>query len=248
MSLSSDGRFASPKQEKERMVKFKRTLFATCLLGLAPMINGCAATVQTGEQQDLVDRSTLTVQELVNSTQSQDLVNSLRSARAVMICPRVFKAGFVIGGSGGPCVLMARAAGGSWSAPAFYTIGSGSFGAQIGIQDAEVMIMIMNDHALAAVMQNHFKLGGDASLAFATVGAGVGGATTTALHADIVSFARTRGLYAGISIEGSVLSPDTQSNVGYYGQPYSTSQIVVTMMANNAGANPLRQTLSRFGG
>jgi lipid-binding SYLF domain-containing protein len=108
--------------------------------------------------------------------------------------------------------------------------------------------MIMNDRALGAVMHNHFKIGGDASLAFATVGAGVGGATTTALRADIVTFSRTRGLYAGVSIEGSVLSPDTDSDVAYYGQPFNGPQIVVQMMANNPGANPLRATLSQYGG
>ncbi len=97
-------------------------------------------------------------------------------------------------------------------------------------------------------MRNRFKLGGDASLAFATVGAGVGGATTTHMRADIVTFARTRGLFAGVSIEGSVLSPDAPSNQAYYGQPYSAPQVVVQMMANNPGANPLRATLSQYGG
>ena len=228
---------------------FKNTVLAASLVALAPIASGCTmGGPGSGAQQDVVDRSTLALQEILNSTQSRDVVDSLRSARAVMICPQVFKAGFVIGGSGGNCVLMARAAAGSWSDPAFYTIGSGSFGAQAGIQDAEVMIMIMTDRALDAVMQNHFKIGGDASLAFATVGAGVGGATTTAFRADIVTFSRTRGLYAGVSIEGSVLSPDTDSNVAYYGQPFNAPQIVVRMMANNAGANPLRATLSQYGG
>jgi SH3 domain-containing YSC84-like protein 1 len=228
------------------MVKFGSALFAACMIGLS--VTGCATDAQVGQQQDLVDRSTLAVQEMMRGTQSKDLVSSLRASRAVIICPQVFKAGFVIGGSGGACVLMARAAGGSWSAPAFFTIGSGSFGAQVGVQDAEIMLMIMNDRALTAVMQNHFKLGGDASLAFATVGAGVGGATTTAMRADIVTFARTRGLYAGVSIEGSVLNPDSDADRAYYGQPYSAPQIVVTMMANNVGANPLRQALSQYGG
>jgi lipid-binding SYLF domain-containing protein len=228
---------------------FKNTALAACLVSLAPLVGGCTVVGSAaGAQQDIVDRSTLALQEILNSTQSTDVVDSLRSARAVIICPQVFKAGFVIGGSGGNCVLMARAAAGSWSDPAFYSIGSGSFGAQVGIQDAEVMIMIMNDRALNAVMQNRFKIGGDASLAFATVGAGVGGATTTAMRADIVTFSRTRGLYAGVSIEGSVLSPDTDSDVAYYGQPYNAPQIVVQMMANNPGANPLRATLSRYGG
>ena len=228
---------------------FRNTVLAGCLLGLAPLVAGCTNDAPgAAAQQDVVDRSTLALQEILNDTQSRDVVDTLRSARAVMICPQVFKAGFILGGSGGDCVLMARAAEGSWSDPAFYTIGSGSFGAQAGIQDAEVMIMIMNDRALRAVMQNHFKIGGDASLAFATVGAGVGGATTTALQADIVTFSRARGLFAGVSIEGSALSPDTDADVAYYGQPYNAPQIVVQMMANNPGANPLRATLSRYGG
>ncbi|HEX3984711.1 MAG TPA: lipid-binding SYLF domain-containing protein, partial [Acidisoma sp.] len=182
-------------------MKLRNTAIAGCLMALAPLVSGCATNGNSpAAQQDIVDRSTLALQEILNSTQSSSIVDTLRSSRAVIICPQVFKAGFVFGGSGGNCVLLARAAGGSWSDPAFYTIGSGSFGAQIGIQDAEVMIMVMNDRALGAVMRNRFKIGGDASLAFATVGAGVGGATTTHLRADIVTFARTRGLYAGVSI------------------------------------------------
>jgi lipid-binding SYLF domain-containing protein len=230
-------------------MKLRTTAFAACLMAMSPLLSACAVSGQgPAAQQDVVDRSTLALQELVNSSQSSSLVETLRSARAVLLCPQTFKAGFIFGGSGGNCVLMARAAGGSWSDPAFYTIGSGSFGAQIGIQDAEVMILIMNDRALGAVMRNRFKLGGDASLAFATVGAGVGGATTTHMRADIVTFARTRGLFAGVSIEGSVLSPDAPSNQAYYGQPYSAPQVVVQMMANNPGANPLRATLSQYGG
>jgi lipid-binding SYLF domain-containing protein len=227
----------------------RNTAMAACLLALAPLVSGCGTTgTGAAAQQDIVDRSTLALQEILNSTQSSSTIDTLRSSRAVIICPQVFKAGFILGGSGGNCVLMARAAGGSWSDPAFYTIGSGSLGAQIGIQDAEVLIMVMNDRALGAVMRNRFKIGGDASLAFATVGAGVGGATTTHMRADIVTFARTRGLYAGVSIEGSVLSPDTTSNQTYYGQPYDAPQIVVQMLANNPGANPLRATLSQYGG
>jgi lipid-binding SYLF domain-containing protein len=229
-------------------MRVKDWAFGACLLALTPVVSACATDTGPLAQQDIVDRSTLALQEILNSTQSSSVIDTLRSARAVIICPQVFKAGFFFGGSGGSCVLVARAAGGSWSDPAFYSIGTGSFGAQIGIQDAEVLIMIMNNHALDAVMRNRFKIGGDASLAFATVGAGIGGGTTSALRADIVTFARTRGLFAGVSIEGSVLSPNTTSNRAYYGQPYSTPQIAVQMLANNPAADPLRATLSRYGG
>ena len=113
-------------------------LLSAILLGVA----GCAqGVVTTTQQQDLVDRSTLALQEMLGSSQSKDLVGTLRSARAVIICPQVFKAGVVIGGSGGSCVLMGRAAAGSWSDPAFYSLGSGSFGPQIGVQDAELHVI-----------------------------------------------------------------------------------------------------------
>jgi lipid-binding SYLF domain-containing protein len=117
------------------------------------------------EQQQLVDRATLSVQDLMNGSESA--LGSLRKARAVMICPRVFRAGFFIGGEGGGCVLAARDAGGSWSYPAFYSMGSGSFGLQIGVQDAQFVMMIMTQKGLDAVMDDQFKLGGDATIAVA---------------------------------------------------------------------------------
>lgn len=229
-------------------MRFRKTIIGACLLALAPLMSACATGTGPQAQQEIVDRSTLALQDVLNSTQSSSVVDALRSARAVILCPQMFKAGFVIGGSGGSCVLLARAAGGSWSDPAFYSMGSGSFGAQIGVQSAEVLVMIMNDRALGAVLRNHFKIGGDASIAVATVGAGVGGATTTHMRADIVTYSRTSGLYAGASLEGSVLSPDTTSNQAYYGRPYNAQQITVQMMANNPGADPLRSSLSRYGG
>ncbi|GAB0112878.1 lipid-binding SYLF domain-containing protein [Acidisoma sp. C75] len=229
-------------------MRVRHLAFGALLAAMAPLMSACATGSGPQAQQEIVDRSTLALQDIINSTQSSSVIDSLRSARAVVICPQVFKAGFILGGSGGSCVLVARAAGGSWSDPAFYSIGSGSLGAQIGIQDAELVIMIMNERALNAVMRNHFKFGGDASLAFATVGAGIGGGTTTALRADFVTFARTRGLFAGVSLEGSLLSSDSTSDLSYYGQAFNTPQIVVQMMANNPAADPLRATLSRYGG
>ncbi|GAB0119641.1 lipid-binding SYLF domain-containing protein [Acidisoma sp. 7E03] len=229
-------------------MRLRNMLIGAALLAVAPLMSGCATGSGPQAQQEIVDRSTLALQDVLNSTQSSSVIDTLRSARAVILCPQMFKAGFLIGGSGGNCVLIARAAGGSWSDPAFYSMGSGSFGAQIGVQSAELVVMIMNDRALGAVLRNHFKFGGDASLAVATVGAGIGGGTTTHLRADFVTFARTSGLFAGVSLEGSVLSPDTSSNQAYYGQPFNAQQITVQMLANNPGADPLRATLSRYGG
>lgn len=213
-----------------------------CLLALVPV----AARAQV-EQQQVVDRATLAVQDLLNDRTGRDAQYMLRRARAAMICPQVFRAGFLFGGLGGSCVLAARDAAGSWSSPAFYGLGGASFGLQAGVQDAEVMFLIMNEGALRAVMDNQLKLGADAAVTFVDLGGGVEGATTTALSADIVGFSRARGLYAGISLGGSMMSQKSEWNQAYYGRPVGVQQVVLTMEVNNAGADPLRQLLSRYG-
>jgi SH3 domain-containing YSC84-like protein 1 len=217
-------------------------LAALLPLGLAPGV----ARAQ-GEAQTVVDRATLALQEMMTQTVSQDPRNALVHARAVMICPRVFKAGFIIGGSGGDCVLLARAGNGTWSYPAFYGIGSGSIGFQAGIQDSAITMMIMTNRGLNAVMDSQFKLGADASVAIATIGGSVGGATTAAVGADILVFAESRGLFGGVSVEGSLMSLRSDWDAAYYGQPYSARQIVEQMAAANRGADPLREVLTRYG-
>jgi lipid-binding SYLF domain-containing protein len=222
------------------------TAFAFVLLMLPGLVLPSAARAQS-DQQQLVDRSTLALQDLLGDTDPLNAVPMLRKARAVMVCPRVFKAGFFFGGEGGNCVLAARDASGSWSYPAFFAIGSGSFGLQIGIQDSQFIMMILTDRGLSAIMDNQFKIGGDASIAVAMYGAGVQGDTTAGLGADIVAFTLARGLYGGISLQGSVMAPRPEWNQGYYGQPMGARQIVVQMQATNPGADPLRLVLTRYG-
>jgi len=211
-------------------------------LGLAP---GPARA--QGDAQTLVDRATLAVQEMMTQTVSQDPRIMLQRSRAVMICPRVFKAGFIIGGSGGDCVLLARAGNGTWSYPAFYTIGSGSFGFQFGIEDNQLLMLIMTERGLNAVLDSQIKLGANAGIAIATIGAGVQGSTTAAVGADIVAFAASRGLFGGVALEGSVMSTDTQGDQQYYGQSFAARQLVKQMMGGNPGADPLRDVLTRYG-
>lgn len=223
----------------------RHLMFAGIMLA---MLAGCGTTPRQGEEQGLVDRATLSVQEILG--EGHDRLNAaslLPRARAVIVCPRIFRAGFFFGGEGGGCVLVGRDAAGSWSSPAFYTLGSGSFGLQAGIQDLQIIMLIMNDRALNAVLDTQLTLGADASLAVATYGGSVQASTTTAVGADIVAFARARGLYAGLTLEGSLLSARSEWNRGYYRQEVGPRQIVVAMGAHNPGADPLRAALMRFG-
>jgi len=217
-------------------------LVLAALLALLPL----AARAQT-EQQTLVDRATLAVQEMLGGDASNDARNMLRRARGAMVCPRVFKAGFFFGGQGGGCVMVGRLQTG-WTAPAFYGMGSGSFGLQIGIQDSEILFIVLTEKGLHALLDSQFKFGADAGIAFATVGVGVAGSTTSAFRADIVAFALSRGLYAGISFDGSVISQRSDWNQAYYGQSIGAQQIVLQGEGSNPGAEPLREMLGRFSG
>lgn len=224
------------------MRRFLLAIVAVLPLSLA----GCGAPTMN-DAQGLVDRATLTVQDMMNQDVSQDPRQSLHSAKAVMICPALFKASFFFGGEGGGCVMLTRSGNGTWSYPAFYGMGSGSVGFQAGIKDSALMMMIMTQKGLNAILDSQFKFGADASIAVATVGATVQGATTAAVGADIVAFAYSRGLFAGIALDGSIMSQRSDWNQIYYGQPLGSRQIVIAMQASNRGADPLREVLTRYG-
>jgi lipid-binding SYLF domain-containing protein len=222
----------------------KRLFLAATILaaGLAPVV------ARADSPQHLVDSSTLALESLMDVPEGTQAQQLLHHAKAVVICPNIFRAGFFVGGEGGGCVMVARAANGSWSDPAFYTVGSGSFGLQIGVQNAQVMMLIMTNGGLNALLSSQVKLGADAGLTVATLGAGVNGAMSTAYNADILTLSKSQGLYGGISVSGSVFGQDNGAEAAYYGSDLDSRQIVVDMAGHNPGANPLRQELIRYGG
>nr|WP_295744881.1 lipid-binding SYLF domain-containing protein [uncultured Acidocella sp.] len=218
------------------------------LLLAAALAAGTAAPALAANPQHLVDSSTLALEDMMGGAQGSQAQDFLRKAKAVVVCPNVFKAGFFFGGEGGGCVMSARTADGGWSNPAIYSMGAGSFGLQIGVQNAEVMMIIMTNGGLNALLNSQFKIGADAGLSVATLGAGVNGAMSTAANADIISFSKSQGLYGGVSLSGTVLSNNAGAEQQYYGQQLDARQIVIDGQGNNPGANPLRQTLQRYGG
>ncbi len=222
-----------------------KRVFITLLLAIG-VLTPLQAQAQLREQ-DLVDRATLTVQGMMAAREGRDAIGLMRRARGALVCPQVFKAGFVIGGQGGNCVLVGRGPNG-WSSPAFYDLSAGSFGLQAGIQDSQVLFIVLTERGLQAIIDDQFKFGAEAGLAFATLGTGVSGSTTAALKADVVAFARSRGLFAGLSLDGSLISVKSAWNAAYYGQPIAAQQLVLQNQGNNPGAAPLREMLGRFSG
>lgn len=218
------------------------TLF-TAVLALTAAPAAWAAS----DQQALIDKAALTAERLLNDPERPTLRKYMARAKGVLVVPSLIKGGFIFGIEGGSGVLLARGEKG-WSHPAFFTIGAGSFGLQAGIQDSQVMLVIMTDKGLRAVIKRQFKLGVDASAAIGPgdgigAGAGVGGATTAGLGADIYSFSDTRGLFAGVSFEGAAIVTREDWNRAYYGKDATTSRIVLEGKAANKGADRLRRAL-----
>lgn len=211
----------------------RRGWFAAAAL-LVAVSAGVPARAQT-DQQATVDHAVGTLQDLRRDKEFGNARQLMRRARAILIAPRIFKAGFFFGGEGGRAVLLVRGAHG-WSDPAFYTVASASFGLQIGAQESELIMFIMSERALNAVMQDNFKIGANAAIAVATLGSSVEGATTGNVGADIVAWASSSGVYAGISLNGSVIASERDADRAYYGRPVTSADIVLRHEVRAPGA------------
>lgn len=194
------------------------------------------------EQQGLVDQSRVTFQSFIADPNMSYLKNHLHEAKGILIVPSLLKAGFVFGGSGGSGVLITKdTKTGVWSQPGFYTMGSVTFGLQIGGEAAEVIMIVWTQKALDKLLTSSFKLGGDTSIAAGPVGAGA----KSNIVADIVSFTRSKGAYAGISLEGSVISTNDKSNNAYYGKTVRPVDILVKHSVSNKGSKELRTIVGK---
>lgn len=140
----------------------------------------------------------------------------LKKAKAIAIFPGVKKAAFIFGGSGGQGMISRRIAGG-WSAPVAFKLAQGSVGFQIGASSTDYVLLIMNDNGLKNLLEDKFEMGGEASVAAGPVGRTAAATTNAQLEAEILTYSRSKGLFAGISLKGGVLSPDNDRNKALYG-------------------------------
>jgi len=183
------------------------------------------------DEATLVTRAGIVVHDLRHDKEFGNAPELLRRAHAIFIVPQLVKGGFFVGGEGGSGVMLART-GAGWSEPAFYTMGSASFGLQIGLETAEVVMLIMSDRALNAFTKDEFKIGADAGLTVVTLGSNAGIATTANLNADVIVWASSSGAYAGISVNGSIIKPRDSWNEAYYGSAVTSRELLARPAAN----------------
>ncbi len=172
----------------------------------------------------------------------------LDKAEAIAVFPGVVKAAFIIGGSGGQGSISRRTARG-WSAPAFFKIGGGSFGAQIGAEKTDYVLLIMNEKGLRGLLEDKFEIGGEASIAAGPVGRTASASTNVTVDAAILSYSRSKGAFVGVSLKGGVISPDNDLNEAVYGmkaRDILTGPQKVNVAQLPAGLRAFPTTLARY--
>jgi len=169
----------------------------------------------------------------------------LGSAQCVAVVPSMLKGGFIVGGRYGRGLASCRTPKG-WSAPAFFTLEGGSFGFQIGGQAVDLVMLIMNDNGMKHLLSSKFELGADASVAAGPVGRHAEGNTDWTMRAQVLTYSRARGVFAGVSLDGAVVRQDKNSTREFYGRmvPFKTS--LKGLIDPPAAANPFLTTLAKW--
>jgi lipid-binding SYLF domain-containing protein len=209
--------------------------FATAILA--------TSTAQASDQASLLRAATETARHMKHDPSFSAARDMLRRARAVLIIPNLVRGGFIFGAEGGDGVLLARGSRHGWSSPAFYNMGSASFGFQAGLEKAEIVLLVMSDRALRALERSEFKFGAGAGLTVVTASAGVEGATAPNLSGDIVVWTSATGAYGGLTLKGSVVKADDDRNADFYGRSVSVPTILASGVRNPM-ADDLRDELA----
>lgn len=227
----------------------KNFIISLSFSALLLIAHGSAFADEKSDAEGYVKDSVKTLTNFTNDPEMAWFRSHIKTAKGILIIPMLLKAGFVFGGSGGTGVFLRHSnenRWGSpemsqWSYPAFYTMGAVSWGFQIGAEAAEVVLMIMTDKGIDAMLSTKLQLGADISVAAGPVGAGAQAATV-----DILQFARTKGVFGGLTLEGSVITPRASLNDAYYGRAVSPLDILIRGDARNPQAYALRAQLLRL--
>lgn len=217
------------------------------LLSVAVVPLAWADDAQNARQ--LVEKARLTFESFqADPHMGPSMQTLLRKAKGVMIYPQVLRGAFLFGAAGGSGVFLVRTGeGGVWSGPAFYTLGQASFGFQAGADAAEAVVVALTERGVQALLSTSAKLGANASVAVGPVGVGAEAATAN-LSADLVSYTRNKGLYAGVSLEGAIVGARDEWNRSYYGKAVTPADILNEREVSNPHSTRLIAAVARVAG
>lgn len=217
----------------------KGLIILACLTCISLTFTSAFSSNQT-EAEALIEKAAVVVKGFSVDPDLKWFRDKVKEAKAVLIIPQSIQGAFFIGGSGGSGALVVLdAASNSWGYPAFYTIGSLSIGLQFGGEASEVVLLVMTDRGMEKLLTSSFKLGADLTLAAGPVGGGAAAAT-----ADVLSYARSKGAFAGFSLSGAVVKTKDKFNEAYYGKSVSPTDILIRKDVSNPHADKLRQEIA----
>jgi SH3 domain-containing YSC84-like protein 1 len=226
------------------MKTMMQKLAAATVIGAAALGFATTSAQAAGEQQVLVNQSVTTLQNFMSDPEMKWLQQNIGRAKGVLISPEIVKAGFIVGGSGGRGVLIAKDSAGKWVGPAFYTLATASIGFQAGLAASEMVTLVMTDKGLNSLLATSVKLGGDASIAAGPVGAGA----KSDVVADMIAFSRSKGVYGGLNLDGTVVTSNDEWNKAYFGKAVLPPDIIVRAAVSNKDAAPLISAVAKAAG
>jgi SH3 domain-containing YSC84-like protein 1 len=239
--------------EGRRRPPMTRTIYLAALLAAvmmgsaSPVIGRGAQEAKDHDEVERVSAAVAVMNEIMGADDKAIPRSILGKAEGIAVFPSTFKGGFVVGATHGRGILSVRGQDGKWSAPAFLTITGGSFGAQIGGQATDLVLVIMNRRGLENLVRNQFKVGADASAAAGPVGREAQASTDIQMRAQILSYSRSRGLFAGATVNGTTFKMDKDANTRFYGKPLETKQIVFENAATDREPIPAwKATLVKY--
>jgi lipid-binding SYLF domain-containing protein len=231
---------------KSPLTTTRLQLMAMCLFGTMVVVSATPTpAADMMEQQQLVDKAKMTVEAFASDPSVGGAIREMKGgAKGLFIVPQFVRGALVFGGAGGSGVLIVRdEKSKKWSEPVFYTIGSASFGLQIGGDVSEMIFVVRTQKGLEEFYHNDFKLGADASMAVGPIGEG---ASVKGISADLVAYARKKGVFAGISVDGSMIAVSDESNRVYYGKPLRPTDIVLKQGGSNPKSADLRNAADKL--
>jgi lipid-binding SYLF domain-containing protein len=227
-------------------MKLSKYLAAALLLIAPATFAAPASDKDDKDEAKRLENAGTVMDEILNVPDNipQDLIDK---ARCVVVLPSVVKAAFIVGGSYGRGVMVCRTGDhfrGPWGAPAMYALEGGSIGLQIGGQATDFVILVMNDRGASSLLKSKVKLGADAAVAAGPKGRDAQANTDAYLRAEMLSYSRSRGVFAGVSLEGSTLRPDNDANRKLYGKDASAAEIITESKVEAPDAG--RKLISRL--
>jgi lipid-binding SYLF domain-containing protein len=224
--------------------QMKRAVWALAIAGA--MSAAAFAADKEAKVEDRLDASADTLTDMMKASDHgipQDLIDK---ARCVVVIPGMKKAGFIFGAKyGRGFAACRRPGGGGWSAAAAMRVEGGSVGFQIGASDTDVLLLVNNDRGMKHLLADKFTIGGEATAAAGPVGRDASAQTDAALHAEMLSYSRSRGLFAGISLDGATLRPDADANRELYGRDVSNREILTGDVKSPTIAMKFEHALTR---